>query len=162
LRKLGAAGVWLRRDLNNGITHSQPRPNGKVVDGEIEVDIELITTKGPPITGGGNGIGGPGVHQGDLSLWVGSTVLHVRISPCLPIVTDEPFVKIQLTALDYLTLTVGRAANDHLKLSGAGWCGEYLVEEGLEFGSVAMHLLQYGWSVEWGPSALDRSSPSDW
>jgi hypothetical protein len=47
-----------------------------------------------------------------------------------------------------ITLTVRRASNDHLKSSSAGWRAENIVEEGLEFGSIATHRLQYGRSVE--------------
>ena len=94
LRKLSTPCVRLRRHLDNRRSERQPRAGGKILVGEIEIDIQLIAGERPSIVRLRDERNRPRIHDVDLHLGIGERsrlrllrLLHV--SPTRPAVTSS-------------------------------------------------------------------------
>ena len=100
-------GVGHVGDFDDGVADGQARPDGQVLDAEIEVDVELVARERPALPIARDQLGEAGVHHRQLGV-VGRRAAQV------PAVADEPDDGVEVALVEHLAQVDRRATDDQL------------------------------------------------
>jgi hypothetical protein len=112
-RELRASGMRWLGHLSYRLSDLQPRARRQVVDRNVEVDDQLVSSKLPAVAGVRNRRQHPAVHDRDLSERVRPSSRGVS-TPMLPVVPREPVRRVEDAMLQDPSLLNGGSADDHL------------------------------------------------
>lgn len=112
-----AAGMGLVGHLQDRRADGQLRTGGQIVNGEIEVDKQLVTCFWPTPPFSCDLADDPGVHQVDLHVGVRAPVVATAARSLAPRVPDQSTLDIQFTDLQDFPFILGRSPDDEFDRS---------------------------------------------
>jgi hypothetical protein len=111
--ELRTSGVRWLGHLSHRLADLQQSARWQIVDRNVEVDDQLVSSKLPAVAGARNGGQHPAVHDRDLSERVRPSTGGVS-TPSLPVVPAEAVHSVQDSMLQDLSLIDSGSADDHL------------------------------------------------
>ena len=84
-------------DLDDGRAEGEAGAGRRLLDAQVEVDVELVAGQGPPVGVDRHQGRHPGVHQVELHVGMGRPVLGAVAVPDPPAVADEAVVEVEVT-----------------------------------------------------------------
>ena len=114
--ELGAAGVRLLGDLDDGVADGEARAGRQVVGAEVEVDVQLVAGEGADVVVvTADEPGQAGVDDVELHVGVGAAVLGAAAAANVPGVADDTVGGRQLGLVEHLAAVDHRPADDQFE-----------------------------------------------